>query len=417
MDPQLLLDLGAGLLLGAVLGVERGWASRGDASGMRVAGLRSFALTGLLGALAAVTTRAVGPWAGGLTFLAVLLLVLVSYAITSREASDFGITTELALLLAFLLGLLAASGHRGEAAGATVAVALVLGLKRELHGSLLRLERRELLATLQLLAVAVLVLPLLPDRGLGPGGVWNPRKLGLLVLLLAGISYVGWFAVRWLGVARGLTVTSLLGGLTSSTAVTLACARWARARRAPAPVLAAGVLLACAMMGPRVLFEVAVVERSLAGPLVLPLLALSAVPVAAALWLLARARGGDEAPELALRNPLELEAAVVYGLLLGAILLAVRVVQAWIGPTGVYAVAAISAVVDVDALALGMADAVGGGLPVRTGAGAVLLAASVNTGVKGALAAAVGGRALGRLCVPVLAGGLALAWLAAAVHG
>jgi uncharacterized membrane protein YhiD involved in acid resistance len=229
MDPTVNLRLGVALALGLIIGIERGWERRGASEGMRTAGVRTFGFAGLSGAVAALLADELGQAVLAAALLGFAALVTASYLATARPSEDYGFTTELVLLLTFGLGAMAMSGHEIEAVAAAVVTALVLGFKRELHRSLERLEEREVRATLQLLAIALVVLPLVPNQGMGPWQALNPRTIGLLVLLIASISYVGYFAIRLLGARRGLLLTAFFGGLSSSTAVTVAFARMAAA--------------------------------------------------------------------------------------------------------------------------------------------------------------------------------------------
>jgi len=415
-DPEVLRRLATALALGLVVGAERGWQERARAEGRRAVGLRTFGLVGLLGGVAAVLSSATGAGAvlpvawGGLA-----LFVAVAYAVMAPRTGDFGATTELAVVLTFGLGALAASGRELEAAAAAVVTTALLSAKTLLHAWLARMERRELDASLQLLLLAVVVLPLLPDRGMGPWDAVHPRTLGLLVLLVAGISFVGYLAVRLLGERLGLLLTALCGGLTSSTAVALAFSRLARREAASRRLLAAGIGLAAAAMAPRLALEIAAVHPPLLASVGAPLLALALLPLASAGLLLRRGRGASpDASGLALRNPLQLGSAVVFALVLGALFVLTRGAHAWLGDAGVYLLAVISGLGDVDALSLSLArDVRAGVLEPAVAARGVTLAAVVNTAVKSGLAAAVGGR---ELAAPVaLALGPAL--LAAAALG
>jgi small basic protein len=251
MDVAVAQKLGVALAIGFVIGAERGWETREAAEGGRTAGLRTFALTGLFGGLAALLAERFGASLLAVGFLGVAALAVASYFALVRVHGDLGFTTELALVLTYGLGALAGSGIQLEAVAAAVVVAAILGFKRELHRGLAWLERREVTATLQLLLIAAVALPLLPDRAMGPFEALNPRRIGLLVLLLAAISYGGWFAVRIAGERAGLLLTAAFGGLASSTAVTLTYARLARAHRAPAAILGAGIAVACGCMALR----------------------------------------------------------------------------------------------------------------------------------------------------------------------
>jgi uncharacterized membrane protein (DUF4010 family) len=412
MDLDLAQRLGVALAVGFVIGAERGWEGRELPPGGRTAGVRTFALVGLLGGIAALLAERFGAAVLAVTLGGVLVLAAASYVVgLRRDGAGLGITTEVALLLTCALGAVAGSGSEREATVAAVVTTAILGFKRELHEGIAWLERREIVATLQLLLIAAVAIPLLPDHTVGPLDVLHPRRIGLLVLLVAGVSYVGWFAVRLLGERAGLLLTAALGGLTSSTALTLGYARMAREARGQVDLLAAGIQLACAVMAVRLAVLVAVVEPRLAARLAPALAALALVPAGAALLAARAARGKKSAAmtELPLRNPLQLEAALLLAALITGLTIAVRAAERWLGSGGVYAVAALSGVADVDALGLSMAQSARDGMDLHVAALAVTLAASVNTAAKAGMAAAIGGAALARACAPALLGGLALA--------
>jgi len=282
---------------------------------------------------------------------------------------------------------------------------LLLGFKTEFHAAVEKLDRQELLATLQLAAIAAVLLPLLPNRDLGPWNAVNPRVVGMLVLLIAGLSYVGYFAVRMLGPRHGLTLTALFGGLSSSTAVTVAYARRARAEPAHRIVLGAGIALAAATMVPRLVVELSAVNRSLLMGLMPTFAVLMLVPLAAVLWLFIRQRRrtGPRAETLKLGNPLQLRTALGFGVLLIALFVATEGLRRALGDAGTYSVAAIAALLDVDAVTLAMAqDAARGTLEPVTAQRAIVLAVLVNTSVKAVLAAALGGAQMLRSVSAVL---------------
>jgi uncharacterized membrane protein (DUF4010 family) len=415
MDLSIAHKLAVALAIGFVVGAERGWETREAAPGARPAGVRTFALIGVLGGVAGLLSERFGVAVLATGFIGVVVLALASYAALVRAKGELGMTTEVALVLTYALAALAASGSASEAVAATVVVTAILGYKRELHRGLAWLERRELTATLQLLLIAAVALPLLPDRDMGPFDALNPRRIGLLVLLVAGLSYLGWFAVRLLGERAGLLLTAALGGLVSSTAVTLSYARLARGKHAPVAALAAGIVLACAIMAVRLGVVVGVVAPALGLQLATPLAALALVPAGAALLHARRipASGGTK-PDLVLENPLQLESALLLAALITGLSMAVHAAEYWLGSRGVYAVALLSGVADVDALGLSVAQASSGTMDLRVASTAVVLAAAVNTAVKAGLSAMIGGPALARACVPPLLAGLllalALAW-------
>ena len=408
MDETLWHRLAVALGIGLIVGLERGWNTREQPGGSRPAGLRTFAIAALGGgvlAAASLPDRFVVLGAGTLVVGA---LIVAAYLIASREQRDFGMTTELALLATFGLGAVAVLGAPVEAAAAAIVMTLLLGFKTEFHAAIRKLDRQELNATLQLAAIAAVLLPLLPNRDLGPWGAVNPRVVGMLVLLIAALSYLGYFAVRMLGARLGLTLTALFGGLSSSTAVTVAYARRARTEPAHGVVLGAGIALAAATMVPRLAVELAAVNRSLLAGLAPTFAALMLVPLAAVLYLVVRRRDGAPPGDVKLSNPLELRAAVGFGALLIVLFVAAEGLRRVLGDAGTYSVAAIAALLDVDAVTLAMAeDAASGALEPATAQRAIALAALVNTGTKAVLAAALGGTAMLRSASLVL--GLALA--------
>jgi uncharacterized membrane protein (DUF4010 family) len=393
MQPWIAWELLVALALGLVIGLERGWERREAEPGRRVAGLRTFGLVSLLGGISARLARDLSPDFLPFAFAGVALLATAGYFAMSRRGEDLGATTEVALLVAFVLGALVVVGYASEAAAAAVVVAVLLRAKGALHGWIERLERYELDATLQLLLIAVVVLPLLPDLGLGPWQALNPRAIGLLVLLIAGLSFVSYFAVKLVDARAGLLLTAILGGLTSSTAVTLTFARMGREARSLAPWLAAGIGLAAAMMALRLGVMLTVVRPALL-PAVAPALAALAIVPALAVLSVARGAPPPATAELGLRNPLEIGMAARYGVLLAVLMLVVRGVQAGIGDAGVLGVAVLSGLFDVDAVTLSLAQLSGGELALDLAARGIVVAALANTASKALLAAAIGGRAL-----------------------
>ena len=410
MQQEMIRHLAVALGLGLVVGVERGWRSRGVGEGVRSLGMRSFGLVGLLGGVIGTLADLYGPWLLGLAFAGIAGFTAVTYVAGSRASGDLGATTEIALLVTFALGALAAAGHEIEAAGAAIVTALLLGAKTPLHAFVERLDERELMATLQLLLAAVVIVPLLPDRGLGPWEAVNPRSVGLLALLIAGLSFAGYVAVRWLGGSRGTLVTALLGGLTSSTAVTVAFARAGRATPERAALLAAGIGLASAMMALRLALAVSVIAPEVALALAPPLAALAATPTLAALFIALRDDAAGDGAALPLRNPLELQAALGWAALLALLSLLSRATFAWLGSAGLFLLAAVSGLADVDAIGLSLARLVPGSIDVETAARATACAALANTLAKGLLASLLGGRALA-----LRAGAILLATLVAGV--
>jgi uncharacterized membrane protein (DUF4010 family) len=399
LDPTLWHRLAVALGIGLIVGLERGWKTREQPSGERLAGLRTFAITGLCGGVLAALSLPDRFVVLGAGTLVVGALVVGGYLISARQQRDLGMTTELAMLTTFGLGAAAVLGAPGEAGAAAVIMALLLGFKAEFHAAMEKLARHELLATLQLAAIAAVLLPLLPNRQLGPWEAVNPRVVGMLILLIAVLSYAGYFAVRALGARLGLLLTAL----SSSTAVTVAYARRARSEQALRPWLAAGIAIAAATMVPRVAIEIAAVNRGLLRDLWPTFAVLMAIPLGAAARAALRPAGAADA-RLHLSNPLQLRAALGFGALLVVLFIVSAGLGRTFGDAGAYAVAAIAGLLDVDAVTITMAEgAARGSLPPTTAARAIVIALLVNTAVKGVFAVALGGRALLRSAGAALA--------------
>ncbi len=388
------LALAYALAVGLIIGLERGWSQRDKSEGQRFAGLRTFAITSLLGGLLPLLTHVLPEtfvlvlWVA--VFFSITALVVVAHLLEARQTSDFGITTELALLLTFLLGSLCAIGLVEIAVPAAVIAAFLLSLKPLLHGWLERLQQRELFAILQMLLISVVLLPLLPNEGIGPGNVINPYLVGWMVVLITGISFVGYFAIKVLGSHRGILLTGLLGGLASSTAVTLSLSRIGKVQQQGHKLLVAAILLAAGTMFPRMLLEVAVLNQELLHSLFWPLTAMMLVTYVGVFYLIRRARQGAKAVHIGIDNPFDIVTALKFAALLVVILILAHYAHEYFDALGIYAVAAISGLTDVDAITLSLAKMSVNGLSNTVAVPAILLAASVNTAVKVGLVATLG---------------------------
>ena len=402
MDLTILHRLGIALALGLVVGLERGWQARESTEGLRNVGIRTFGLVGLLGGIAGVLAEVSGIAVVVASFVGLSVLITATYVLSAGHTGDYGVTTEVATLLTFGFGVMTGRGYTREAAAAAVVTAVILGAKPFLHRTLERLEPQELYAILQLLLIAVVAVPLLPNRNFGPWETINPWTIGLFVLLIAALSFIGYFAVKLLGSRIGLLLTALLGALTSSTAVTLTFARLAQQRPTLHPQLGAGIALASGTMAVRVLVEVLAVHPALARVLAVPLVAMTLVPWVAALVMLWRATPRPETETIPLRNPLELGFALWYALLLAVLFMLTRALHMWLGEPGVYLLAAVSGVADVDAVSLSLARMAWHDVALAVASHAIIIAVITNTAIKALLASVVGGWALARWVVPIL---------------
>jgi uncharacterized membrane protein (DUF4010 family) len=398
-----LLGVGIALAAGLLIGLERGWHQRDLPDGHRVAGLRTFALIGLLGGLSGLLAQRWGAIVLGVVLAVVALLVLAGYIVTARMHSVMGLTTAMAAITTFLVGVLAAGGSTLLASAVAVVTVALLQLKRPMHNGIGKLTESELTSGIQLLLISIVILPVLPDRGFGPFEALNPYKLWWAVVLLALLSFLGFVLMRWFGARRGLTLTALLGGLVSSTATTATLARWAKEAPQWRPLAAGGATLACAAMFGRMAVLVAVAAPALGTATVGTLGAMAVTGAAFGAYLTTREHARD-LPDLSTQNPLKLTAAVQFALFLAAVLLAGRFLADRFGDAGLLVTAAISGLVDVDAITLSVGRMVGDGVVGASVAGlAVFLAAAVNQVTKLGLLWVLDSRSLALKVLPAYA--------------
>ena len=388
----------AALAVGLVIGLERGWRDRELPEGGRVAGLRTFALTGLLGGVLGHLEPDFGPWPLLGALLGLALLLTVSYARNSKLSGNLSATTPVAMLLTLVLGVFAAHGNITLALSAAVIGAVLLDLKPTLHGWLRLIDHRELTASLQLLVLSMVILPYLPNTGLGPYAALNPYQLWWAVILIAGLSLTGHFAMRITGAQRGVLWTGILGGLASSTATTLALARYARAQPSLAGAAAAGTLASCGVMFFRMVVLLGVIQPTLLPTFGSALVVTGVVLLCMALWVwrkLNRTAVGEGA--VGAMAPFDLGTALGFGVLLAVMSVLVPAAKQWLDTSGLYVLSAVSGLADVDAILISLARLHGaGGLSTGATVTALGLATLANMVAKVGIAWTTGGAQVGQ---------------------
>jgi uncharacterized membrane protein (DUF4010 family) len=404
--PRYVVALGIGLLMG--LERERNPAAK--------AGLRTFALTAMLGVLVSHLATTLGElWLIAVGLLLVGGMMIAAYLHSTREPDgDPGTTTVAALMLCYGLGVLVWNEETQLAVMLGIAATLLLYFKPELRGISQQLTRRDLLSVLQFAVLSLIILPLLPNQDYGPYGAFNPHHIWWMVVLIVGVGLAGYAALRLVGQQRGAAMLGLLGGLVSSTATTLAFSRHARASAAMTPVAVIVIVLANLV----VLVRLGVLALAVAPdvlPQLLPVLTggLVAGGLAAA-YGVRRLHPGSELPELAMGNPTELRTALGFGLLYGVVLLAAAWLSDWLGARGLYAVAVVSGLTDVDAITLSSLrlfnlDKLSATLAVDV----VALAVLSNLAFKSMLALVIGGWPMARHAIAGMGAaglGLVAAW-------
>jgi len=385
---QILLRLAAAALGGLAVGIEREWSARRDGDHSRFGGVRTFLLLGLAGGLAAAVGRE-DPRLGLVMLAGAAALVVVAYLVSAWKGT-IDATTEVAAVVVLGAGLLAGTGRLVLASAVFAATALVLAEKGRMHAAVERIQSAELEAGARFAVLALVVLPLLPAEPWGPYGGIEPRRLWILVLIFAGLSFAGYIALRVAGPERGYGLAGLLGGVVSSTAVTLNFARESRGQDRLARALGVGVLAASAVLPVRVLVLSGVLNLEVARALV-PALLPAILAGAGAVLLALRSRDRNATREEVLPgNPLRLTAAIQMTLLFVAMLWLLAAVRDRFGSAGLLGTSALLGLTDLDALTYSMSKLAASGTPAATAVHALLIGMISNTAFKAVLAAILG---------------------------
>lgn len=409
LSPLYLIAIALGL--GLLVGLQREFTHN------KIAGIRTFPLITILGTLSGLLSENLGPWV-----VIASLLGLVGFSImanlgrvSTTQGIDTGLTTELAILTMFMVGVSLAAGFTLVSLSVTGLVTVLLQWKKPLHGFVERLAEADLWAVARLVLIGLVILPLVPNQSFGPYGVTNPFEIWLMVVLIVGISLGAYVAARLWGGRGGNVIAGILGGLISSTATTVSFAQQSKRSKGSASVALIVIMIASTIVFARVILEIALVSPSHLQAIAPPLLLLMLFMLLLSVLVLLRTRASKkttvepEAPE-------GLRAAIIFGLLYGFILLATAWAKDQFGAGGMFVVASISGLTDVDAITLSTMQLLNDGqfsspLAWRV----VLLSIMSNIVFKGLLIVILGARSLFRVIGPLfaltlLAGGLLL-WL------
>lgn len=407
----LLRDLALSLAIGLLIGLERGWSSRADTAGSRVAGVRTFGLLGLLGGLAGVAGRWLAPVVAVVVLAGAVATLVLGYLRGMQAEGRVSATSTIAALMTLCLGVIATNGYAVVAVATAAAIMLLLASRHQLHGWVAELSEADVRATARFAIITAVILPLLPDQRFGPYDAWNPRELWLVVVLVTGFSFAGYIANKRFGATRGTLVTATIGGMYSSTAVTAALSRRLHSGDESAPVVSAGIALASAVMFIRVLILTGVLATSALPSLAVALAPAALVALLASAWQIRRAARttASGAGPVGNGNPFELLPALGFAALVAVLALATRWAEANFGDAGVATLIVITGSLDVDAAIVTL-----GGLPRGTldpwVAGLVLAGpVLINTLFKAAIVVATAGWRKGMLgAMPLLASAAAI---------
>ncbi len=408
---HVILSFLVAVLLGFLIGLER--ERKRETQGSIFAGIRTFPLIALFGAVVGALSQAVSPWVLVASFLPMAVLIALAYW-RETVGVKVGGTTQVAVLVAYGLGVLAGYGEFVPALAGSVLTTGMLSMRTELRRLAGGLSREDLFAVVQFAVVSLVVLPLVPNETFGPWGVWNPHTIWILVVLISGLSFVGYVASKLIGVTRGIGWSGLLGGLASSTAVTMSFSERSKKQPTLSIVYAIGALAASAVMVPRLWVLLGVLQPKMIPPTLLSLGVLFVITTLGGLTVL-RERNRDQVEGARVTNPFELRTALQFALLFSIILLAAKAAQIYLGTGGLYLASALAGVTQLDAITLTLIHQVGSGLDVHVAARSLAIAAATNSLFKAGLAVTIGARRFGRsvLVTLVLAavGCIAAAWL------
>lgn len=379
MSLDLFLRIFVAALGGAAIGLERERSGHATGPAARFAGLRTLTLLGLVAGLGGWMATTPLAALGAVLVLGGVGLVVAAYASASR--TDVDGTTEAAALVVLAAGIAAGGGHIALASAVIATATLLLAEKTRLHALARRIDDASLGAALRFAVMAVVVLPLLPSGPYGPLGGVRPRELWALVLFFSGLSFAGYVARRAMGSARGHAIAGWLGGLVSSTSVTITFSRASREEPQAGASMAAGVVGACTVVFPRVVLASFVLNPALAWAIT-PLFAAPAIAGVVGALFGVRATRGDASADNVPANPLGFWAAMQMAALFQLVLFVVSAMRTWFGTAGVIASSAVLGLTDVDALTISMSRSSAAGLPLDTAALALAVGALSNTILK-----------------------------------
>jgi uncharacterized membrane protein (DUF4010 family) len=408
IELDILYHLLIALAIGLLIGIERGWQKRETEDGQRVAGIRTYGLIGLFAGVLTILSEEFSVLILSVGFFSLALIMGVMVHLKHQQSGEWGITSIVAAFLTFSLSSLAVAGYVVTASTAAIITVLLLNYKLTIHQWLQHLHENELKAGIQLLLISVVLLPVLPNEGFGPWQALNPYKIWLMVVLIATISFIGYFAMKIGGPKKGILFTGLFGGLVSSTAVTLHLSKLSKTNAAMTPIIASAILIACGTMFIRVMIIVSIFDFSLLNYIWLPFCLMAAITYLPILFYSRIKHEPSISAHSILKNPLELKTAISFGLILTIVMLLGVFLKQTFGDAGLITLSTISGIADVDAILLSLLEMSEHGLSTNTFVLCCVIAASMNNGLKSFLTISIGNRKLAFLVATPLVLGMSV---------
>jgi len=410
--------LAAAIGVGLIIGLQREHTF--DQVDRHPAGVRTFTLVGLGGAMAAMLCglmNGTAPFVAGFVVIGLLLVAShIAFGLSHRGDSSVGgdvspgpaagITTSVALVIVYLLGALCWYGKLLESCIIMVVMLWILTVKEQLHNFAQRISREDILATVKFAVISALILPFLPNQAYGPSGlqVLNPHTIWLFVVFISGIGFVGYVLIKIVGPGKGIWLTGVLGGIASSTALTLNLAGRSKENEAYASDFTLGIVLSWSVMYVRLYLICIALSGSLAGPLALPLLVPVVPSLAYALFLKFRASRHRQEHSAEFSNPFKLLPAIKFGVVFTAVMFVANAARVYLGAGALLACSFLGGAAEMDAVAFSVIDMhLKAGLPVKELVLAFLFASLANTLTKGGLVFFLGAKSMRKPIVPAVA--------------
>ena len=358
MDYSIFQQLGVAAVLASLIGLEREHKYQMHNHDVGFAGLRTFTLLGLLGGLSYVISReANNSWIFLVMTMGFLILVIATYFISAKVYGGAGITSETAAVLVYLNGVLCAMEQYILATSITLGVFFILHFKAPLHKWAKRMRDEEFLSTAEFIIIAFIVLPLLPNQAYGPYGFFNPYIVWLIVVFISGISFASYIAIKLLGARKGIGLTGFLGGLVSSTALSLSFSAQSKKNTHIVKPYVFAMAIASSAVFFKSLVEVSVVNPDLVKSLVVPMLSMGLTGLISALFLWVKkddkkASKAVDKDMIKMKSPFSLIPAMKFGLVFAAILFVSKFAVSVFGDRGLYLSSFFAALLDTDAVFL-----------------------------------------------------------------
>jgi len=400
IELSLLKDFLIALVLGALIGLEREY-DRYRTGKYDYAGIRTFPLIALSGAISAYLGAIISVWIFVASMLVMGFLIGVTYIALERRSKHYrGATSEIAGLITFFIGALVFYDQISISIVLSVIMTVILYFRTFLHTFAKRIKAIELADTLKFAVVVFVILPFLPNQNYGPYGIFNPYFMWMMVVLISGIGFVGYIILKWFG-EKGMVLTGLLGGLISSTIVTMNFSHRSMREKKIYPALVLGVILANGMMFLRILIEVFILNRELFQRIVITLLILILITLVFSYFLLKKARKVKS--KINLGSPFTLRPALKFGLLFATIIALVKIADIYFASKGVYFISFISGIANVDAITVSLSQLAKSSISLETAEHGIIIAALTNIAVKGGIAMWFGNREFGKSVLGIFA--------------